>query len=368
MPESSTAIPTASAIPATAVSPHRTDPATAALEPIARAAVRLASLGPQVARLAGQMESQADAQARHADQVATTTRHLAENLSKVVARLQDASGNVRDVMADIARIADQTRILSINASIEAARAGEQGRTFHVVAQEVQQLADQTRGSTREIEGRVRAIQSGVGNVAALVAAGAPGERSGATVEALKSEIEAMAGTAESQRTGARSLKDVGEAANRGTEELLLAVGRFRLAAHREAEADLRELVPLLGKAHGRAGIEQAMAEWLARHPGFELLYATNLAGLQLTANVGWRDGAVATDESALGRGWQDRPWFRDAIRDYAAVAVSNIYRSAATGDFCFTLSTVVRDPAGKPLGVLGADVNFEKLVDRGERG
>lgn len=334
------------------------------METIARAAVRLAALGPRLARLAGQMESQADAQARHAEEVATTTRRLAENLSGVVARLRDASGNVRDVMSDIARIADQTRILSINASIEAARAGEQGRTFHVVAQEVQQLADQTRISTRAIEGRVQAIRENVGHVAALVADGAADERAAITVATVKTGIEAIAGTAESQRAGAKSLREAGEQANRGTEELLLAVGRFRLAMHREAEAEVRGLIPELGRAQGRAEIEQALSGWLAQHPGFELLYVTNLAGVQVTANFGWHDGSVTGDEATVGHSWHERPWFREALRDHAAVAVSDIYRSTATGDFCFTLAAVVVDPAGKPLGVFGADVNFQKLVDR----
>jgi hypothetical protein len=334
------------------------------VETIARAAVRLAALGPDLARLAGQMEAQADAQARHAEDVATTTRRLAESLSGVVARLQDASGNVRDVMTDIARIADQTRILSINASIEAARAGEQGRTFHVVAEEIQRLADQTRGSTRTIEGRVQAIRENVGHVAALVSDRATGTHTGLTVESVKTAIEAIAGTAETQRAGAKSLRDAGEQANRGTEELLLAVGRFRFAVHREAEAEIRGLIPALGRAQGRAGIEQAMSEWMARHPDFELLYVTDLAGVQITANLGWHEGVVTGNESVLGHSWHERPWFREAMRDPAAVAVSDIYRSSATGDFCFTLAAVVVDPAGNPLGVVGADVNFQKLVDR----
>lgn len=334
------------------------------METIARAAVRLAALGPRLARLAEQMELQADAQARQAEEVATTTRRLAENLSGVVARLQDASGNIRDVMTDIARIADQTRILSINASIEAARAGEHGRTFHVVAQEVQQLADHTRTSTRTIEGRVQAIRENVGHVAALVADGAAGEQAEITVGTVKTGIEAIAGTAESQRAGAKSLRETGEQANRGTDDLLLAVGRFRLAVHHEAEAEVRGLIPLLGRAQGRAEIEQTMSDWLAGHHGFELLYVTNLSGVQITANLGWNDGAVTSNESPLGHSWHERPWFREALRDHTAVAVSDIYRSTATGDFCFTLAAVVADPAGKPLGVFGADVNFQKLVDR----
>lgn len=58
---------------------------------------------------------------------------------------------IKDATSLIASIAEETNLLSLNASIEAARAGEQGRGFAVVASQIQKLAEQSNESARQID-------------------------------------------------------------------------------------------------------------------------------------------------------------------------------------------------------------------------
>ncbi|WP_066736372.1 methyl-accepting chemotaxis protein [Cupriavidus sp. D384] len=94
----------------------------------------------------------------------TTMHHVMDAAGSVNARLatlNEKAGNINQVVTTIARVADQTNLLSLNAAIEAEKAGEYGRGFSVVATEIRRLADQTAVATYDIEQIVREIQSAV---------------------------------------------------------------------------------------------------------------------------------------------------------------------------------------------------------------
>jgi methyl-accepting chemotaxis protein len=333
---------------------------------IARTAVQLATLGPRLALLARTTEDQANIQARNAEQIAVATTQLAQTLARVVDELEGAAGNVHHAMADIARIAEQTKLISLNASIEAARAGEHGRAFGVVAEEVKKLAEGTRSSTDIIAERVAAIHGSVESVTEIVGHDAEGEEPAAnsvTVSAVDRQVRAMANTAGGQRDGAHELHGLGDQANSLSEELLLAVGTFRFAIHERAARDVAlHVAAVVAALRERSTLEEKLRRWLHADPCFELLYVTNASGRQIVSNIGRRDGAIWADEAGHGRDWSQRPWFVDAMRLAGGVHISDIYRSSATSDFCFTVSVALHDEDGELAGVLAADVNFQTLV------
>ncbi|RAK18230.1 heme-based aerotactic transducer [Anoxybacillus vitaminiphilus] len=92
--------------------------------------------------------------------------------------LQQSANKIENINSLVTAIADQTNMLSLNASIEAARAGEHGKGFAVVANEVRNLASQTKQSVsgvtdilNEINKKMDIISESLQSMVTLVAEG-----------------------------------------------------------------------------------------------------------------------------------------------------------------------------------------------------
>ncbi len=79
------------------------------------------------------------------------TRNSIGDIARQTVTTNESASKIREVTGLITEIAEETNLLSLNASIEAARAGDAGRGFAVVASQIQKLADQSSSSAKQIE-------------------------------------------------------------------------------------------------------------------------------------------------------------------------------------------------------------------------
>lgn len=92
-----------------------------------------------------------------------STIEITTEIIDEIEKLAVETSSIRKIIDAINEIADQTNLLSLNASIEAARAGDAGKGFAVVADEVRKLAEESKDSVQDIKKIIDKIQDGTKN-------------------------------------------------------------------------------------------------------------------------------------------------------------------------------------------------------------
>lgn len=88
-------------------------------------------------------------------------KQVFENINNTITQLSAQSKKVGQIINVISSIADQTNLLSLNASIEAARCGEAGKGFAVVADEIKKLAEESSTSVKSVVTIINDIQNSI---------------------------------------------------------------------------------------------------------------------------------------------------------------------------------------------------------------
>jgi methyl-accepting chemotaxis protein WspA len=179
--------------------------------------------------------------------------------TRKLATISQRAGGITSVVTTIAKVADQTNLLSVNATIEAEKAGESGRGFRIVAQEIRRLADQTALATKDIERMVRDMQAAVssgtmemdrfrnevsrriGDVAGV------SEKLGRIIEPVQSVTRSLDNVHEgmqAQSQGARQIRDAMESLRAGAGESAASLAVF--------SASLDELRRSIGELNAEA--------------------------------------------------------------------------------------------------------------------
>ena len=193
-------------------------------------------------READSLESSADSMKDASDKTAVTInglRGISADVKEAVAQIveQTAQTNssaqsIREASLFISQIAEETNLLSLNASIEAARAGEAGRGFAVVASQIQKLAEQSNAASGNIEEMVNTLLKNSERVVGTMAQ---------TQEVIERQNEYIANTEQSVASVMKQIEtSIGYIRNIGQQMKALEAARAEIIQRIDAMSEIAQ--------------------------------------------------------------------------------------------------------------------------------
>ncbi len=175
-------------------------------------------------------------------------RRQVDNIAENILMLSERTQQIGEIIDTVNGLAEQSKLLALNASIEAARAGEEGKGFAVVAMEVRQLAEQSREATSRVRQILSEIQQATNSAVMVTEEGSKEAETGMKMaENAGQVIRNLANTIEETAQAASQIAASTNQQTMGMSQLAQAMSQIKQAATqtaastRQTEVSIREL-------------------------------------------------------------------------------------------------------------------------------
>jgi methyl-accepting chemotaxis protein len=178
-------------------------------------------------------------------------RQRVEDIAETILMLSERTQQIGEIIDTVNALADQSKLLALNASIEAARAGEEGKGFAVVAMEVRQLAEESREATARVRDILSEIQQATNTAVMVTEEGSKGAESGlGLVQRAGESIRELASTIEAAAQNATQIAASTHQQTNGMDQLASAMIQIKqsstqtAATMKQTEQSVRDLLAM----------------------------------------------------------------------------------------------------------------------------
>ncbi len=183
-----------------------------------------------------------------------------EGIAQTILALSEQTQQIGDITSIVTNLAQQSKMLALNASIEAAKAGEAGKGFAVVAAEVRELAEQSQQSTAQVQKILLNIRRATDRAVMATEEGSKGvdagvlsvQRSGEVMQKLREMVHEttmashqIAAIVKQQFTGLEQVTHAMQDINKVTSQFVISAQQSRVASE-----DIANVVTTLHESVG----------------------------------------------------------------------------------------------------------------------